>query len=729
MNIPMRDPVIPGTSMAYHPFLPHRAPDFAMSAVLGHQPPFFPALALPPNGAAALSLPGALAKPIMDQLVGAAETGIPFSSLGHQAAAHLRPLKTLEPEEEVEDDPKVHLEAKELWEQFHKRGTEMVITKSGRRMFPPFKVRCTGLDKKAKYILLMDIVAADDCRYKFHNSRWMVAGKADPEMPKRMYIHPDSPATGEQWMSKVVTFHKLKLTNNISDKHGFTILNSMHKYQPRFHIVRANDILKLPYSTFRTYVFPETEFIAVTAYQNDKITQLKIDNNPFAKGFRDTGNGRREKRKQLTLQSMRVYDERQKKENATSDESSNEQTAFKCFAQSSCPAVPAVGTSSLKDLCPSEGDSDADSKDDPLLEASESGKISTTTAPTPAPASSAAAAGGEDPREKGGSPPKSHFFPSDSAASRSRERTEKAPPDSRHSPATISSSTRGGLSGEELKSPLRDGPKGDEPRLLGKEPFAPLTVQTDSTAHLSQGHLQNLGFPPGLAGQQFFNPLGNGHPLLLHPGQFAMGGAFSGMAAGMGPLLATVSGASAGVSGLDNTVMATAAAQGLSGASALPFHLQQHVLASQGLAMSPFGSLFPYPYTYMAAAAAASSAASSSVHRHPFLNAVRPRLRYSPYSLPVPLPDGSSLLTTALPGLASASGEAKAAGLASSPGAGPLDSASDLTSRSSTLSSGSVSLSPKLGADKEAATSELQNIQRLVSGLDPKQDRSRSGSP
>ncbi|NXL88431.1 TBX3 factor, partial [Alectura lathami] len=723
MNIPMRDPVIPGTSMAYHPFLPHRAPDFAMSAVLGHQPPFFPALALPPNGAAALSLPGALAKPIMDQLVGAAETAIPFSSLGHQAAAHLRPLKTLEPEEEVEDDPKVHLEAKELWEQFHKRGTEMVITKSGRRMFPPFKVRCTGLDKKAKYILLMDIVAADDCRYKFHNSRWMVAGKADPEMPKRMYIHPDSPATGEQWMSKVVTFHKLKLTNNISDKHGFTILNSMHKYQPRFHIVRANDILKLPYSTFRTYVFPETEFIAVTAYQNDKITQLKIDNNPFAKGFRDTGNGRREKRKQLTLQSMRVYDERQKKENPTSDESSNEQTAFKCFAQSSCPAVPAVGTSSLKDLCPSEGDSDADSKDDPLLEASESGKISTTTATTPVPATSGAAAG-DDPRDKGGSPSKSHFFPSDSATSRSRERTEKAPPDSRHSPATISSSSRGGgLSGEELKSPLRDGPKVDENRLLGKEPFAPLTVQTDSTAHLSQGHLQNLGFPPALAGQQFFNPLGNGHPLLLHPGQFAMGGAFSGMAAGMGPLLATVSGASAGASGLDSTVMATAAAQGLSGASAaaLPFHLQQHVLASQ---VRPDGT------KRARSSPLASSAASSSVHRHPFLNAVRPRLRYSPYPLPVPLPDGSSLLTTALPGgLPSASAEAKGSALASSPGAAPLDSASDLTSRSSTLSSGSVSLSPKLGADKEAATSELQNIQRLVSGLDPKQDRSRSGSP
>uniref|UniRef100_A0A8C5HNP1 T-box transcription factor TBX3-like n=1 Tax=Gouania willdenowi TaxID=441366 RepID=A0A8C5HNP1_GOUWI len=206
------------------------------------------------------------------------------------------PPRLLDNQEPTEDEPRVYLEASDLWRQFHKYGTEMVITKSGRRMFPPLKARCTGMDRKAQYILLMDIVLADDCRYKFHNSSWMVAGKADPEMPKRMYIHPDSPATGEQWMSKVVNFHKLKLTNNTSNKHGFTILNSMHKYQPRFHVVKANDVLKLPYSTFRTYVFSETQFIAVTAYQNDQITQLKIDNNPFAKGFRDTGNGRREKR-------------------------------------------------------------------------------------------------------------------------------------------------------------------------------------------------------------------------------------------------------------------------------------------------------------------------------------------------------------------------------------------------------------------------------------------------
>ncbi|XP_056135541.1 T-box transcription factor TBX3 [Lampris incognitus] len=252
------------------------------------------------------ALPSA-AFPARGSLLRLAQSGATFDSgaatLTHTSpvaavqSAHPAAPKLSETEDMTEDDPKVHLEGRDLWQQFHKFGTEMVITKSGRRMFPPFRVRCAGLDRRARYMLLMDVVAADECRYKFHNSRWVVAGKADPEMPKRMYIHPDGPATGEQWMSKVVNFHKLKLTNNISDKHGFTILNSMHKYQPRFHVVKANDMVKLPYSTFRTYVFAETEFIAVTAYQNEKITQLKIDNNPFAKGFRDTGNGRREKRK------------------------------------------------------------------------------------------------------------------------------------------------------------------------------------------------------------------------------------------------------------------------------------------------------------------------------------------------------------------------------------------------------------------------------------------------
>ena len=33
--------------------------------------------------------------------------------------------------------------------------------------------------------------------------------------------------------------------------------------------------------------FAETQFITVTSYQNPRMTQLKIDNNPFAKAFRE----------------------------------------------------------------------------------------------------------------------------------------------------------------------------------------------------------------------------------------------------------------------------------------------------------------------------------------------------------------------------------------------------------------------------------------------------------
>ncbi|KAB0401869.1 hypothetical protein E2I00_010850 [Balaenoptera physalus] len=139
-------------------------------------------------------------------------------------------------------------------------------------MFPSYKVKVTGLNPKTKYILLMDIVPADDHRYKFADNKWSVTGKAEPAMPGRLYVHPDSPATGAHWMRQLVSFQKLKLTNNHLDPFGHIILNSMHKYQPRLHIVKAdeNNGFGSKNTAFCTHVFPETAFIAVTSYQNHK---------------------------------------------------------------------------------------------------------------------------------------------------------------------------------------------------------------------------------------------------------------------------------------------------------------------------------------------------------------------------------------------------------------------------------------------------------------------------
>ena len=89
----------------------------------------------------------------------------------------------------------------------------------------------------------------------------------------------------------------------------------MHRYQPRLHVTytppkREDADLT---ENFKTFIFTETRFMAVTAYQNHRvsvhfrslnkknlekrlkrnilffpqITQLKIASNPFAKGFRD----------------------------------------------------------------------------------------------------------------------------------------------------------------------------------------------------------------------------------------------------------------------------------------------------------------------------------------------------------------------------------------------------------------------------------------------------------
>ncbi|XP_007518853.1 T-box transcription factor TBX10 isoform X2 [Erinaceus europaeus] len=188
----------------------------------------------------------------------------------------------------------VQLEMKALWEEFNQLGTEMIVTKAGRRMFPTFQVKILGMDSRADYALLMDFVPLDDKRYRyaFHSSAWLVAGRADPATPGRVHFHPDSPAKGAQWMRQIVSFDKLKLTNNLQDDNGHIILNSMHRYQPRFHVVFVDprrDSERYAQENFKSFVFAETQFTAVTAYQNHRITQLKIASNPFAKGFRESG--------------------------------------------------------------------------------------------------------------------------------------------------------------------------------------------------------------------------------------------------------------------------------------------------------------------------------------------------------------------------------------------------------------------------------------------------------
>ncbi|XP_066534451.1 eomesodermin homolog b isoform X2 [Hoplias malabaricus] len=192
----------------------------------------------------------------------------------------------------------VYLCNRALWLKFHRHQTEMIITKQGRRMFPFLSFSLSGLSVCSQYNVYVEIVLADPNHWRFQGGKWVTCGKADNNMQgNKIYVHPESPNTGAHWMRQEISFGKLKLTNNkgANTSNGqMIVLQSLHKYQPQLHVVEvlqegsgsgSDDVPREPHS--QTFVFPESQFIAVTAYQNTDITQLKIDHNPFAKGFRD----------------------------------------------------------------------------------------------------------------------------------------------------------------------------------------------------------------------------------------------------------------------------------------------------------------------------------------------------------------------------------------------------------------------------------------------------------
>ena len=90
-------------------------------------------------------------------------------------------------------------------------------------MFPTVRVSFRNLPDGCRFLVLLDIVPCDNKRYRYayHRSSWLVAGKCDPPPPRRLYTHPDSPFTSDQLAKQIVSFEKVKLTNNELDKERF----------------------------------------------------------------------------------------------------------------------------------------------------------------------------------------------------------------------------------------------------------------------------------------------------------------------------------------------------------------------------------------------------------------------------------------------------------------------------------------------------------------------------
>lgn len=90
-----------------------------------------------------------------------------------------------------------------------------------RRMFPTFSASICGLQMDQKYTMTFRCNPADNKRYKFVNTSWVVAGKGESHIDELLsHVHPDSPAMGKHWLHNKVHFKKVKLTNNKNTRKG-----------------------------------------------------------------------------------------------------------------------------------------------------------------------------------------------------------------------------------------------------------------------------------------------------------------------------------------------------------------------------------------------------------------------------------------------------------------------------------------------------------------------------
>ncbi|KAH7712217.1 TBX-9 protein [Aphelenchoides avenae] len=161
------------------------------------------------------------------------------------------------------------LAEEDKWKEFAQFTNEFIVTKAGRKLFPKVIFVVRGLDPDGHYTfsLFMKLVGAN--LWKFSDGQWQVDGQSDVGEASNVIVHHDQAQSGKYWSSTISLF-------------------PMHKYQPVVHVTRwyVDHENETNRPQLELVIEPSyTEFIAVTAYQNQQIIDLKVRHNPFAKGF------------------------------------------------------------------------------------------------------------------------------------------------------------------------------------------------------------------------------------------------------------------------------------------------------------------------------------------------------------------------------------------------------------------------------------------------------------
>ena len=144
------------------------------------------------------------------------------SEQGDKSSGVPSPSAKIHKENESQLKPMVDLHKKKLWETFCRIGNEMIVTKPGRRIFPTINFEVTNLNKMSLYTVSLRFSLTDDYRYKYQEQNWEVSGKSDVihDEARMMVKHPSSPAPGDLWMKKTISFKAIKITHHPDSSNG-----------------------------------------------------------------------------------------------------------------------------------------------------------------------------------------------------------------------------------------------------------------------------------------------------------------------------------------------------------------------------------------------------------------------------------------------------------------------------------------------------------------------------
>ena len=104
-----------------------------------------------------------------------------------------------------------------------------------RRLFPPVTIVVSDLLWTRKYDITLRLAQVDNNIYNYNSKYQKWEATSTSRMPhnedKMKFLHPDSPATGEAWMRKAVSFQTVKLTNDPHNKDKAAVSEPQHYVQ------------------------------------------------------------------------------------------------------------------------------------------------------------------------------------------------------------------------------------------------------------------------------------------------------------------------------------------------------------------------------------------------------------------------------------------------------------------------------------------------------------------